>query len=37
MPAPKSVDPTASLAALLGARIRRLRRAKGWSQTELAA
>ncbi|GGO52693.1 transcriptional regulator [Streptomyces daqingensis] len=35
MPAPKELDPSASLAALYGAKIRKLRTRAGWTQREL--
>ncbi|WP_181766259.1 helix-turn-helix domain-containing protein [Streptomyces albidus (ex Kaewkla and Franco 2022)] len=35
MPAPKELDPSASLAALYGAKLRKLRTRAGWTQREL--
>ncbi|GAA2079909.1 helix-turn-helix transcriptional regulator [Streptomyces albiaxialis] len=35
MPAPRKLDPTASVASLLGSKVRRLREARGWTQAEL--
>ncbi|MGA4840016.1 helix-turn-helix domain-containing protein [Streptomyces sp. G45] len=37
MPAPKKLDPTTSLAALYGTKLRRLRQRAGWTQRQLGA
>ncbi|MDT0322571.1 helix-turn-helix domain-containing protein [Streptomyces millisiae] len=36
MAGPKPLDPRASLAAMLGARVRKLRQGKEWTQQQLA-